>query len=55
MIPLDSVKAAVKDSIGPLEKSKLKVGFVPITCATPIIMAQPMGFLCEIWIGCRCD
>jgi len=30
--------------MGPLEKSKLKVGFVPITCATPIIMAQPMGF-----------
>lgn len=44
MIPMDKVKAAVKDSIGPLEKTKLKVGFVPITCATPIIMAQPMGF-----------
>lgn len=44
MIPLDKVKAAVKDSIGPLEKKKLSVGFVPITCATPIIMAQPMGF-----------
>jgi nitrate/nitrite transport system substrate-binding protein len=29
---------------GPLEKTKLKVGFIPITCATPIIMAQPMGF-----------
>ena len=44
MIPMDKVKAAVKDAIGPLEKTKLKVGFVPITCATPIIMAQPMGF-----------
>src|SRR5690606_25386533 len=22
----------------------LKVGFIPITCATPIIMAHPMGF-----------
>ena len=44
IIPLDKVKAAVKDSIGPLEKKKLNVGFVPITCATPIIMAQPMGF-----------
>jgi nitrate/nitrite transport system substrate-binding protein len=44
IIPLDKVKAAVKDSIGPLEKTKLSVGFVPITCATPIIMAQPMGF-----------
>ncbi|PWC38947.1 CmpA/NrtA family ABC transporter substrate-binding protein [Azospirillum sp. TSO22-1] len=29
---------------GPLEKKDLKVGFIPITCATPIIMAQPMGF-----------
>jgi len=44
MIPMDKVKAAIKESMGPLEKTKLKVGFVPITCATPIIMAQPMGF-----------
>ena len=29
---------------GALEKKDLKVGFIPITCATPIIMAQPMGF-----------
>jgi nitrate/nitrite transport system substrate-binding protein len=29
---------------GPIEKKDLKVGFIPITCATPIIMAQPMGF-----------
>jgi nitrate/nitrite transport system substrate-binding protein len=29
---------------GPLEKSKLAVGFIPITCATPIIMAAPLGF-----------
>lgn len=29
---------------GPLEKTKLNVGFIPITCATPIIMAAPMGF-----------
>jgi nitrate/nitrite transport system substrate-binding protein len=29
---------------GPLEKKALKVGFIPITCATPIIMAAPMGF-----------
>jgi nitrate/nitrite transport system substrate-binding protein len=29
---------------GALEKTKLKVGFIPITCATPIIMAEPMGF-----------
>jgi len=29
---------------GPIEKKDLKVGFIPITCGTPIIMAQPMGF-----------
>ncbi len=29
---------------GGIEKKDLKVGFIPITCATPIIMAAPMGF-----------
>lgn len=29
---------------GAIEKKNLKVGFIPITCATPIIMAKPMGF-----------
>jgi len=29
---------------GPIEKKDLKIGFIPITCATPIIMAKPMGF-----------
>jgi nitrate/nitrite transport system substrate-binding protein len=29
---------------GKPEKTDLKVGFIPITCATPIIMAHPMGF-----------
>ena len=43
-IPLDKVKAAIADANGPLEKTKLNVGFVPITCATPIIMASPLGF-----------
>jgi nitrate/nitrite transport system substrate-binding protein len=27
-----------------VEKTKLKVGFLPITCATPIIMSEPLGF-----------
>ncbi len=44
LLPLDQVKAAVKEAGGTLEKKRLKIGFVPITCATPIIMAQPMGF-----------
>src|SRR4051812_37726711 len=29
---------------GAPEKKDLKIGFIPITCATPIIMAHPMGF-----------
>src|SRR6185295_10236939 len=29
---------------GAPEKKDLKVGFIPITCATPIIMAHPLGF-----------
>ncbi|MGB0683189.1 MAG: ABC transporter substrate-binding protein [Magnetovibrionaceae bacterium] len=44
VIPMDAVKAAIVDAKGPLEKTKLNVGFVPITCATPIIMAHPLGF-----------
>ncbi|MGH9223898.1 MAG: ABC transporter substrate-binding protein [Acidimicrobiales bacterium] len=27
-----------------IERPKLKIGFIPITCATPIIMAGPQGF-----------
>ncbi len=46
VFPMDKAKAALKESMGTgaLEKTKLNVGFVPITCATPIIMAHPMGF-----------
>jgi nitrate/nitrite transport system substrate-binding protein len=55
--PLAACKSAVKEELEktakgassastskPLEKKELKVGFVPITCATPIIMAHPLGF-----------
>ncbi len=44
MLPLASIKDAFAQGSGKLEKSKLNVGFIPITCATPIIMADPMGF-----------
>jgi nitrate/nitrite transport system substrate-binding protein len=44
ILPIEKAKAAVMDSLGKLEKTKLNIGFVPITCATPIIMAKPMGF-----------
>jgi nitrate/nitrite transport system substrate-binding protein len=42
--PLSAAKAVAAETVGKLEKTKLNVGFVPITCATPIIMAHPMGF-----------
>jgi len=43
LFPLGLAKEAFAAD-GKLEKTKLKVGFIPITCATPIIMAHPMGF-----------
>jgi nitrate/nitrite transport system substrate-binding protein len=27
-----------------LEKTDLQIGFIPITCASPIIMSEPLGF-----------
>src|SRR5690606_32076308 len=44
VLPMGAIKAAAQEASGQLEKKKLNVGFVPITCATPIIMAHPMGF-----------
>lgn len=41
--PLGKAMEAFADEAKP-EKTSLKVGFIPITCATPIIMAHPMGF-----------
>src|SRR5207237_10892121 len=41
--PLRTATEAFAEA-GPIEKKALTIGFIPITCATPIIMAQPMGF-----------
>jgi len=43
LFPLGAAQALAAER-GPLEKKDLKIGFIPITCATPIIMAKPMGF-----------
>jgi nitrate/nitrite transport system substrate-binding protein len=43
LLPIGAATEAFAQG-GPLEKKSLKVGFIPITCATPIIMAAPMGF-----------
>jgi nitrate/nitrite transport system substrate-binding protein len=42
--PLKSATELFAQGTGAPEKKDLKVGFIPITCATPIIVAHPMGF-----------
>src|SRR5881397_3611826 len=44
VFPMEAAKALAQAKLGPPEKKDLKIGFIPITCATPIIMAEPMGF-----------
>ena len=44
VFPLDHAKAAILDELGAPEKTDLNIGFVPITCATPIIMAAAKTF-----------
>ncbi len=43
LFPTKLAAEALAEAAKP-EKTKLKIGFIPITCATPIIMAKPMGF-----------
>ena len=43
VLPIASLQAMAQEK-GSLEKKDLKVGFIPITCATPLIMAHPLGF-----------
>ncbi|MFO1245352.1 MAG: CmpA/NrtA family ABC transporter substrate-binding protein [Ramlibacter sp.] len=40
---LTSLQAMAQDK-APLEKKDLKIGFIAITCASPLIMADPLGF-----------
>lgn len=44
VFPLDAAKAIAQEQVKGIEKKDLSVSFIPITCATPIIMAEPMGF-----------
>ncbi len=43
LLPMGALEAMAQDK-GSLEKRDLKVGFIAITCATPLIMADPLGF-----------
>ena len=44
VFPIFRAQEALAQTAGVPEKKDLKVGFIAITCATPIIMAAPMGF-----------
>jgi len=41
-----ALEATAQDKTPP-EKKDLKIGFIPITCASPLIMADPLGFYRE--------
>jgi len=40
----DTEETEAPVDVGNLEKTDIQVGFIPITCATPIIMSEPLGF-----------
>ena len=44
VFPMARAKALAQGTAGTLKNKDLTVSFLPITCATPIIMAEPMGF-----------
>ena len=44
VLPIAPLQALAQGKPGPIEKKDLKIGFIPITCASPLIMADPLGF-----------
>ena len=42
-VPMGALEAMAQDKRS-LEKKDLKIGFIAITCASPLIMADPLGF-----------
>lgn len=44
VFPLGRLVSLAAEAGGKPEKKDLSIGFIPITCATPIIMAEPLGF-----------
>jgi nitrate/nitrite transport system substrate-binding protein len=43
VLPVASLQAMAQETKTP-ETKDIKIGFIPITCATPLIMAHPLGF-----------
>jgi nitrate/nitrite transport system substrate-binding protein len=46
LFPFGALEAMAQDKKAP-EKKDLKIGFIAITCASPLIMADPLGFYRE--------
>ncbi len=44
VLPLGALQAMAQEKNGAVEKKDLKIGFIAITCAAPLIMADPLGF-----------
>lgn len=44
IFPFNSLHAMAEDARKKIEKRSLKIGFVPITCATPIVAGHALGF-----------
>ena len=44
VFPIATATEVLAQGTGAPEKKDLKIGFIPITCATPIIMGAPLGF-----------
>ena len=44
LLPFGALEAMAQEKGGSLEKKDLKIGFIPITCASPLLMADPLGF-----------
>jgi nitrate/nitrite transport system substrate-binding protein len=45
VVPLASLQALAQG--GRIERKDIKIGFISITCASPLIMAEPLGFYSE--------
>ena len=43
VLPISAMQAMAQDKRA-LEKKDVRIGFIAITCATPLIMADPLGF-----------
>ena len=51
MLPLTALQALAQEQ-RPLEKKDLQIGFLPITCAPPIVAADPLGSYAKNGLMC---